>query len=124
MGPEVAIGILAVFISGGALGVGTTLFCQWAHRKLTWNPYRPGALEDPERSMLRSDLADLSRTVGDLQDRMEFQERLLSGGSPPGLSRTNASAKVDGGATPPGPIQDAPARSGEVSSPPPGEDIG
>ena len=76
MQPEVLVGVLAVFVSGGALGIGGTLCCQWAHRKLSWKPYQTPPLEGPELVLLRSDVADLNRTVLDLSERLEFQERL------------------------------------------------
>ena len=82
MDPEVVIGIAAVFVSGGALGVGVTLFGQWVHGKLSWKAYTPQMLESQDVALLRGDVADLNRTVDDLKDRLEFQEKLLAGGSP------------------------------------------
>jgi hypothetical protein len=105
---EVLIGILAVFISGGALGIGTTLFCQWTNRKLSWKPYHDPSLERPEVAMLRSDVADLSRTVLDLNARVEFQEQLLAGGSP---RRLPAGARPGLEPTPPFSVRPTPVDS-------------
>jgi len=82
MEPEVVIGILGVFVSGGAVGVGVTLLGQWAHRSLFWKPPRERSLADRDVELLRGEVADLTRVVLDLDQRLEFQEKLISGESP------------------------------------------
>lgn len=76
---EVIIGIAAVFVSGTAIGSAATLFVQWASRKLAAPFNSARALEEGEAGMLRRDVALLTQAVKDLQDRSEFQERLLEG---------------------------------------------
>lgn len=84
---EVIIGVAAVFISGAGVGVGVTVFTQWAIRKLTWHPTQGQQLPPPQgqqlppphASGLRREVEDLTRAVLDLNERMEFQERLSAG---------------------------------------------
>jgi len=72
MEPEILIGVLAVFVSGGGIGVGATLLCQWAHRKLSWKPYHARPVGESDLTLLRNEVTDLTRTVLDLNDRVEF----------------------------------------------------
>jgi hypothetical protein len=74
---EVLIGILGVFTSGIGIGVGSTLFTQWAHKKLTWQPPERLLLPDQEQSDLQGDLEDLTKAVLNLNQRVEFQEQLI-----------------------------------------------
>jgi hypothetical protein len=76
---EVLVGIIAVFISGGGVGVGATLFTQWVHKKLTWRPPEQPRIQAEQMSGLQNDVDDLTKAVLDLNQRMEFQERLISG---------------------------------------------
>lgn len=78
---EVLVGVIAVFISGGGVGVGATLFTQWVHKKLTWHPPEQPHLQAHEMSGLQGEVDDLTKAVLDLNQRMEFQERLISGGA-------------------------------------------
>jgi hypothetical protein len=78
MDVEVIIGIAAVFASGTGLGVGATLFTQWVHRKLTWQPPSQPQIPPAEVLALRGDLDDLTRAVVNLNERVEFQERLAA----------------------------------------------
>ncbi len=89
MDPEVAIGIMAVFVSGGALGAAATMLGVWVHRKLSWKPSDLPILASHDLALLRGDVADMSRAVEDLRDRLEFQEKLLAGGSPTPPSDTS-----------------------------------
>jgi len=77
---EVLIGILGVFTSGVGIGVGTTLFSQWAHKKLTWHPPEPTLPSGHEYSGLQGEVDDLTKAVLDLNQRVQFQEQLMSGG--------------------------------------------
>ena len=76
---EVIIGVAAVFISGAGVGVGVTVFTQWAIRKLTWHPTQDRQVSPPQASGLKGEVEDLTRAVLDLNERMEFQERLSAG---------------------------------------------
>lgn len=78
---EVLIGILGVFTSGVGIGAGTTLFTQWAHKKLTWHPPEPPLLSGEELAGLQAELDDLTKAVLNLNQRVEFQEQLMSGGA-------------------------------------------
>ena len=78
---EVLIGISAVFVSGTGIGVGVTLFTQWAHRKLTWHPPERPPLHEHQLSSLQGEVDDLTKAVLDLNQRVEFQERLISAGA-------------------------------------------
>ena len=78
MDVEVIIGVAAVFASGTGLGVGATLFTQWVHRKLTWPPPSQPQIPQAEIFALKGDVEDLTRAVVNLNERVEFQERLAA----------------------------------------------
>ena len=84
MGPEFWVGLVAVFVCGGAVGATGTLLAQWLVRKVTGPeappPRRP--LSEREMELLRSEVADLGRMVQNLDARLDFQEQLLGGGLP------------------------------------------
>lgn len=83
MNPEVWIGIAAVFVSGGAIGAAGTLMAQWFLRKIGEPTPGPRAsLDRREVEMLRSDVADMSRQLRNLDARLDFQEQLLGGATP------------------------------------------
>lgn len=85
MGPEVWVGLVAVFFCGGAVGAVGTLLSQWMLRKLTLTgPEQPGtaSLSPRDVELLRSEVADLGRVVQNLDARLDFQEQLLGGGLP------------------------------------------
>jgi hypothetical protein len=82
MGPEFWVGLVAVFVSGGAVGAAGTLLAQWAVRKLSEGPRPPRSAGDRELSALRAEVSDLGRQVENLDARLEFQEQLLGGGTP------------------------------------------
>ncbi len=90
MEPEIIIGIAGVFVSGCAIGSVSILAMQWAARRLSGDHGRPPPLEAQEMGMLRGEVADLSRVVRDLGERVDFQERLLAGETPK-LPRTQSS---------------------------------
>ncbi len=96
MEPEVVIGIVGVFVSGGAVGVAVTLLGQWAHRSLFWKPPRERSFADREVELLRGEVADLTRAVLDLDQRLEFQEKLISGGTPVSPKATDLLPPGDG----------------------------
>ena len=78
---EVLIGVLGVFTSGIGIGAGATLFTQWAHKKLTWHPPERPLLHEQQLTGLQGEVDDLTKAVLDLNQRVEFQERLISAGA-------------------------------------------
>ena len=82
MGPEVWVGIAAVFISGGAIGSAGTLLAQWLLRKFDAGPGPQRTLEATERQALRNEVADLHKHLRNLDARLDFTERLLDGALP------------------------------------------
>lgn len=82
MGPEIWVGVAAVFISGGAIGSAGTLLAQWLLRKVDTTPGPPRHIEAAERDALRSELADLHRHLRNMDARLDFTERLLDGALP------------------------------------------
>jgi hypothetical protein len=82
MGPEVWVGIAAVFISGGAIGSAGTLLAQWLLRKLEDGPAPQRTLEAVERDALRSEVAELHKHIRNMDARLDFTERLLDGALP------------------------------------------
>lgn len=104
MSPELVIGLVAVFVSGGAVGSAGTLLAQWILRKVDDAPAPRRVLDDPEVDVLRSEVAELGRQMRNLDARLDFTERLLDGAlplaPPPGRMQPSpepASAR-DGGA--------------------------
>ncbi|HUF74630.1 MAG TPA: hypothetical protein VMM35_00055 [Longimicrobiales bacterium] len=82
MTPELVIGLVAVFVSGGAVGAAGTLLAQWILKKVDGAPAPRRALDDPETAELRSEVAELGRHLRNLDARLDFTERLLDGALP------------------------------------------
>ena len=82
MGPEFWVGLAAVFVTGGAVGAAGTLLSQWLIRKLGDSGSGTAGLGSREAALLRSEVADLSRHVRNLDARLDFQEQLLGGSTP------------------------------------------
>jgi hypothetical protein len=82
MTPELVIGLVAVFVSGGAVGSAGTLLAQWIFKKVDGTPTQGRALDDPEMDVLRSEVAELGRHLRNLDARLDFTERLLDGALP------------------------------------------
>ena len=82
LGPEFWVGLAAVFVSGGAVGAAGTLLSQWLLRKMGGGQPAAPTLGEREVRFLRTELADLARQVKNMDDRLDFQERLLGGASP------------------------------------------
>ena len=85
MGPEVWVGIAAVFVAGGAIGSVGTLLAQWVVRKLGDQGRPPPSLDEREVGLLRNEVYDLTRQLENLDARLDFQEKLLGGASPTDL---------------------------------------
>jgi hypothetical protein len=82
MSPELVIGLVAVFVSGGAVGTAGTLLAQWILRKFDEPPAPRRTLAAAEVDVLRSEVADLGRHMRNLDARLDFTERLLDGALP------------------------------------------
>jgi hypothetical protein len=82
VGPEFLIALVAVFVSGGAVGTAGTLLTQWLLRRFDSSAPRDGA--DPrELDVLRSEVAEVGRQLRNLDARLDFTERLLDGALTP-----------------------------------------
>ncbi len=82
MGPEIWVALIAVFVSGGAVGTAGTFLAQWLLKRLD-GPVSPRDRFDPaEIDALRSEVADLGRHLRNLDARLDFTERLLDGALP------------------------------------------
>ena len=79
MGPEVWVAIVAVFISGGAIGAVGTLLAQWIIRGAS---PPPAGLSRGERDLLREEVAELHKHLRNMDARLDFTERLLDGALP------------------------------------------
>lgn len=82
MSPELVIGLVAVFVSGGAVGSAGTLLAQWILKKVDGAPAPRRFLDEPEVDVLRSEVAELGRHMRNLDARLDFTERLLDGALP------------------------------------------
>lgn len=82
MGPEVWLAVVAVFISGGAIGSAGTLLAQWVLRKIDGEGSPRRALEAAELDVLRAEVADIGRKLRNLDGRLDFTEQLLGGALP------------------------------------------
>ena len=94
MGPEIWVGIAAVFVGGGALGAGGAPLAQWMMRKVSDEPDRSLRSADPRATaLLRAEVADLSEQLASIDQRLDFTEQLLEGAIP--LSRPTPRALQD-----------------------------
>jgi hypothetical protein len=82
MGPEMWVGVAAVFVSGGAIGSAGTLLAQWLLRKVNEPVPQQRSLEAAERDALRAEVAELHRHFRNMDARLDFTERLLDGALP------------------------------------------
>jgi hypothetical protein len=79
MGPEIWVALLAVFVSGGAVGTAGTLLTQWLLGRVQ-DERRPGTRRDVmEMDGLRAELSEIGRQVRNLDARLDFTEQLLDG---------------------------------------------
>jgi hypothetical protein len=80
MEPEIIVGILAVFVSGGALGAGGALLGQWVLRRVTSPASRQvGSSSQGEVEQLKAELADMATRLHSVDTRLDFTEQLLGG---------------------------------------------
>lgn len=82
MGPEVWVAVVAVFISGGAIGSAGTLLAQWILKGMGTENRAPRGLDPVERDVLREEVAELHRHLRNMDARLDFTERLLDGALP------------------------------------------
>lgn len=80
MSAELVIGLVAVFLSGGAIGSAGTLLAQWILKKVDGPPAR--SLGEAELDALRSEVVELGRHMRNFDARLDFTERLLDGALP------------------------------------------
>ena len=80
MEPEIIIGALAIFVSGGAMGATGMLLCQWVVRKMSPPPQHRLDLMDPrDIEVMKADVADLFVRLQSMDARLNFTEQLLGG---------------------------------------------
>lgn len=79
MSPELVIGLVAVFVSGGAVGSAGTLLAQWILRKVDGDDRPRRELEATAIDGLRIEVAEMGRHLHNLDARLDFTERLLDG---------------------------------------------
>ena len=80
MEPEIIIGVLAIFVSGGAMGAAGTLLGQWVLKKISGPPPRQVSPADPrELELLKGEVADMAVRLHSVDARLDFTEQLLGG---------------------------------------------
>ena len=80
MEPEIIIGALAIFVSGGAMGAAGILLCQWVVGRIS--PPSQGRLQlgdSRDIEAMRADVADLAVRLHSVDARLDFTEQLLGG---------------------------------------------
>jgi hypothetical protein len=76
------VALLAVFVSGGAVGTAGTLLAQWLLRRFDAPSSAEPGRGATEVDLLRSEVAELGRQLRNLDARLDFTERLLDGALP------------------------------------------
>ena len=61
MGPEILVGFVAVFISGGAIGSTGILLAQWLLKRMDGEPLPRRSLEAAEFDVLRGEVAEIGK---------------------------------------------------------------
>ncbi len=80
MQPEIIVGILAVFVTGGALGAAGTLLSQWVMKKISGSAaHKLSPADRREIALLKAEVADMARQLNSVDERMDFTEQLLGG---------------------------------------------
>ncbi len=80
MEPEIIIGALAIFVSGGAMGAAGMLLCQWVVGRIS--PPSQGRVQlgdSRDVEAMRADVADLTVRLHSVDARLDFTEQLLGG---------------------------------------------
>jgi hypothetical protein len=101
MSPELWVGAIAVFVSGGAIGATGILLAQWLVKKVDVPASPRQALDTAEMDVLRVDVAEIGRHLRNLDARLDFAEQLLDGALPlsPPPPRLDSSAEDDASGT-------------------------
>jgi hypothetical protein len=98
MSPELVIGLVAVFVSGGAVGSAGTLLAQWILNKVDGDDRPRRARDVVEIEGLRAEVSELSRHLRNLDARLDFTEQLLDGAlslsPPPGRTHARRGSAV------------------------------
>jgi len=80
MEPEIIIGALAIFVSGGAMGAAGMLLCQWVVGRISPPSQGRAQLGDSrDVEAMRADVADLAVRLHSVDARLDFTEQLLGG---------------------------------------------
>ena len=80
MEPEIIIGALAIFVSGGAMGAAGILLCQWVVGRIPApSQVRMKVGDSRDIEAMRADVADLAARLHSVDDRLDFTEQLLGG---------------------------------------------
>ncbi len=80
MEPEIIIGVLAIFVSGGAMGAAGTLLGQWVLKKISGPTPRQMSSANPrEIELLKAEVADMATRLHSVDTRLDFTEQLLDG---------------------------------------------
>ena len=80
MEPEIIIGALAIFVSGGAMGAAGILLCQWVVARISPPSQRRSQIRGSrDVEAMRADLADLALQLQSVDTRLDFTEQLLGG---------------------------------------------
>jgi hypothetical protein len=82
MTAELWVGLVAVFVCGGAIGSAGTLLTQWLVGKFEAPSSPRRALDAAEMDVLRTEVAELGRHMRNLDARLDFTEQLLDGAIP------------------------------------------
>lgn len=80
MEPEIIIGALALFVSGGAMGAAGMLLSQWVVGRMS--PSRRGQLHSTDArdiEAMKADVADIATRLHSVDARLDFTEELLGG---------------------------------------------
>jgi hypothetical protein len=80
MEPEIIIGALALFVSGGAMGAAGMLLSQWVVGRMSPPTRgRSRTLDAQDIEAMRADVADLAARLHSVDARLDFTEQLLGG---------------------------------------------
>jgi len=82
MSPELWVGLVAVFVSGGAIGATGLLLAQWLVKKVDVPASPRQALDAAEMDVLRMEVAEIGRHLRNVDARLDFTEQLLDGALP------------------------------------------
>ena len=82
MDPEIWVSLVAVFISGGAIGSTGILLAQWIVKKVDSEPSPRRSLEVAEFDVLRGEVAEMGKRLRNLDARLDFTEQLIGGALP------------------------------------------